>query len=577
MTIRTGETASAFTTREPIVTVPRECCDLFDAVLRAPPRSAQPTEAVPAESKQFSERSAGDATVPPSTAEQRPPEAEQNVRPTEPTADPENAATAAPVDETATVAAAHASSDEPSDQQSESDTPSAEETALAAAAGITAPPTPLPEAPLSPEEPAAENQSNAPTFIADALQTGVAETPLASATDDAVVAPAQAVAGSTANSASTAVAASPESLTATELTPQIAESNSEQSEPTPTTILAEQPVPSAVQVVASESATPTETITAAADDEQAASNKLSSDKNTPAKPARAEAPLAAAPLALPDGRPSDQQADAHNQEQATSNGAERSSRRRDRASSDLSRVEPTASVGEILRNPSPGAPTTESAVPAPTLDITAAQPATGTNRVAGVDSAATTAAPNGAIAAAPAISQPSHNYPKAAAQLLTGLRRTSETRQQDVDQVRLMQRVARALESARDRGGEVRIRLNPPELGLLKVELQVQDGRLHARLEAETPAAQVVLLENVGSLRERLAEQGLRLERFDVDLSHRDSSGAGGQSGQPRDEAPRELFRPRPTLPAQTRAAAAATEIPAGSRPGDDRQVNVVV
>jgi len=86
------------------------------------------------------------------------------------------------------------------------------------------------------------------------------------------------------------------------------------------------------------------------------------------------------------------------------------------------------------------------------------------------------------------------------------------------DPTRFVQRVARAFDAARERGGEVRLRLSPPELGALRLQVQVRGGEVHARLEAETPAARSLLLENVAQLRERLSSQDIRVGRLDVDL-----------------------------------------------------------
>ncbi len=92
-----------------------------------------------------------------------------------------------------------------------------------------------------------------------------------------------------------------------------------------------------------------------------------------------------------------------------------------------------------------------------------------------------------------------------------------------VDQTRLIQRVARAIEAAPQHGGTIRLRLSPPELGSLQVEVTVRKGALSARLEAETQAARAVLLDNLPQLRDRLAEQGLRIDQFEVNVSQRDA------------------------------------------------------
>ena len=100
----------------------------------------------------------------------------------------------------------------------------------------------------------------------------------------------------------------------------------------------------------------------------------------------------------------------------------------------------------------------------------------------------------------------------------------------EIDGTRLINRVARAFAAAQERDGEVRLRLSPPELGALRLELRIQDGVMIAHLEAETEAAQAAIVENLPALRERLAEQGIRIERFDVDLMQRHSPDSSNQS-----------------------------------------------
>ena len=100
----------------------------------------------------------------------------------------------------------------------------------------------------------------------------------------------------------------------------------------------------------------------------------------------------------------------------------------------------------------------------------------------------------------------------------------------EVDRARFVQRVARAMQTADDRGGELRLRLSPPELGSLKLEVAVRDGVMSARLEAETTAARSLLIDNLPALRERLAEQNITIERFDVDVQN-------GSLGSPHEQS----------------------------------------
>lgn len=99
------------------------------------------------------------------------------------------------------------------------------------------------------------------------------------------------------------------------------------------------------------------------------------------------------------------------------------------------------------------------------------------------------------------------------------------------DRVRLVQRVARAFEAAGARGGTIRIRLHPPELGALRLEVHVRNGAMTARLEVESNEARTVLLENLPALRDRLAAQDIKVARFDVEVSDGSPQGLPERSG----------------------------------------------
>ena len=118
--------------------------------------------------------------------------------------------------------------------------------------------------------------------------------------------------------------------------------------------------------------------------------------------------------------------------------------------------------------------------------------------------------------------------------VLTRGRDVASTRTQltEAQQSRLVERVAKAFDIARSRGDStVRLRLSPPELGALQMELQVERGSLIARLEVETRTAREVLLENLPTLRQRLSEQNITVDQFDVDLLDRqaDEDWRGGR------------------------------------------------
>ncbi len=176
----------------------------------------------------------------------------------------------------------------------------------------------------------------------------------------------------------------------------------------------------------------------------------------------------------------------------------------------------------------------------------------------------------------PAVSAIAGRLPAEA--LVRGVRQEQPPPPLHVDAARFLQRVTKAFESARERGGEIRLRLSPPELGALRVEVNMSEQGLAARVEVETNDARTILLENLPALRERLAEQGLKLERFDVDLSRRDAEQQGGnfpEQSRERQSQP-EARTMRNTIPRPN----TATNTPAEITPTtgwQDRQLNVIV
>ncbi len=150
--------------------------------------------------------------------------------------------------------------------------------------------------------------------------------------------------------------------------------------------------------------------------------------------------------------------------------------------------------------------------------------------------------------------------------------------QNSIDQGRFVQRVARAFRSIDEQGGQIRLRLSPPELGSLKVEVALRNGVMTAKLEAETTSARNLLLNNLPALRERLADQNIKIERFDVDL--RQDTGGGGSANASPDFAG---FRGAPATPQSggRNRVIAASQIPQqppvqAARTADGR-INIVV
>jgi len=147
----------------------------------------------------------------------------------------------------------------------------------------------------------------------------------------------------------------------------------------------------------------------------------------------------------------------------------------------------------------------------------------------------------------------------------------------ETQRVQFVQRVARAFHAADQRGGTIRLRLSPPDLGSLRLEIGVKDGLMTARLETETHAARNLLLDNLPALRDRLAEQDIKIARFDVDVADQSPGGSPEQTAQhaqsqnhPGGRTP----RPQPSSDPDADRPSAA---PQPRLAGDSSQLNVIV
>ncbi len=98
--------------------------------------------------------------------------------------------------------------------------------------------------------------------------------------------------------------------------------------------------------------------------------------------------------------------------------------------------------------------------------------------------------------------------------------------------LRIVDRVRRAFLAAQRRGAPLRIRLHPPELGSMKLELHVQRGVVKARMETDTAAAQSILSDHVSALKDRLAESGLKVDTFEVTWRQPGQGGETFQEGE---------------------------------------------
>ena len=78
--------------------------------------------------------------------------------------------------------------------------------------------------------------------------------------------------------------------------------------------------------------------------------------------------------------------------------------------------------------------------------------------------------------------------------------------------------VTRISGSFNGESGRMVLRLQPAELGSLKLELIVEGDRIRANLHAQSHQVQEVLERNLPQLRNALAEQGLKIDQFQVNI-----------------------------------------------------------
>jgi flagellar hook-length control protein FliK len=244
---------------------------------------------------------------------------------------------------------------------------------------------------------------------------------------------------------------------------------------------------------------------------------------------------------------------------------------------DEPRRRPTARAASSANVPAESAPSANSAAVAAVLKDGA--PATDGKLPASADAAEGLAKPSAKLTASKseALLSVLGRAPSGGAATHRAAGAAGEEELPRVDPARFIGRVAKAFQTAHERGGTLQLRLSPPELGSLRLELTVKDGVMTAVLETETTAARRVLLDHLPALRDRLAEQNIRVERFDVDV-RRDGGGsqADDRAAQHQQQQP---DQPPPRRPAMTQSQIgepAPRETTAVNKGNNDTQINLV-
>jgi len=81
----------------------------------------------------------------------------------------------------------------------------------------------------------------------------------------------------------------------------------------------------------------------------------------------------------------------------------------------------------------------------------------------------------------------------------------------------------------------VSIKLHPPELGKIQVELIVKDNHVNARINTENAAVKEVIMANLGQLKSNIENAGITVQKFDVEVggfrNHFDRQSSDDTSG----------------------------------------------
>lgn len=85
----------------------------------------------------------------------------------------------------------------------------------------------------------------------------------------------------------------------------------------------------------------------------------------------------------------------------------------------------------------------------------------------------------------------------------------------------LMDQIGKQISRSLLRGDRIiRLQLKPPELGMVKIKMDIKDHTLKLGMITEHSSVKELLLSNIHELKAALVQQGLRLERLDVQINY---------------------------------------------------------
>ncbi|QDV55034.1 flagellar hook-length control protein FliK [Rosistilla oblonga] len=222
---------------------------------------------------------------------------------------------------------------------------------------------------------------------------------------------------------------------------------------------------------------------------------------------------------------------------------------------DLASVDPTAALSQPEPQAEPASQSTATSIPIAAAKQTEAAARSGA-----------TPLPDAAPTIGSAKIETAGNATTAAA----AKAKSTETNPLDqVDRAKLLQRVSRAFQQLGTDGGSLKIRLHPPRLGSVGIDVNVSGRKINARIVTESEAASHALRENLHDLKNRLAEQGFQIESIEIGMESEMGTSQGGQQEQ------RETFQnfaapPRPAMPEPIGSSELSREI--GSSAGSSTE-----
>ncbi len=87
------------------------------------------------------------------------------------------------------------------------------------------------------------------------------------------------------------------------------------------------------------------------------------------------------------------------------------------------------------------------------------------------------------------------------------------------ERVRVIQRIARSFNRISAEGGTINLRLHPEHLGSVTVQVRMEGRSMAAKLSTETTAARDAIMADLPVLRQRLADQGFDVTKFQVEVT----------------------------------------------------------